>query len=293
MKKIFKIDPQVVVFLSIIALSFWTKNTAPFPNQMLLLLGICLILAAANLIVFFVKGFYNRNWNNSYLLFIAFYVFIGLKFSYIYYNCFLYLALIVFSFWYIKSKSTSNQVLKSRMLSLSFISCILLLIPDRYVFMHSLSSSDNKFWTNRIKWSYFQGEATKEDTFDVAMYSFSKLVPSKANNYPRYITYSLMDCRKSYAKPGSAKKYYSKLLQHEQFHFNITEWTRREIEDSLSRFEGISLSELLDIEDYFIEFEDSLQYGYDSMTQHGSDYNAQIIWQRKITSNLNSLSHWE
>ena len=81
--------------------------------------------------------------------------------------------------------------------------------------------------------------------------------------------------------------YEGNLLKHEQLHFDITEWTRREFQDSLNSLVFPQEEIASNIFNYFDKVRSKRQAEYDSVSNHGIDFLGQIHWNKKVSLKLN------
>ena len=105
---------------------------------------------------------------------------------------------------------------------------------------------------------------------------------------------AIMDKKASGVKPGTQT---AALLEHEQYHFDISEYWARELEKALKGVEGVGATPAAATSDAMakankIEAEmkkkcDDMQELYDSETEHGTNAAKQAAWCTKIGTLLN------
>ena len=79
-----------------------------------------------------------------------------------------------------------------------------------------------------------------------------------------------------------------KLLNHELYHFHITEYRARVLRKEIG-LKNFDYDRMPDLKRDIYRMENSMQQLYDNETYHGYVLNQQIFWQRKVDSLLNCL----
>ena len=81
----------------------------------------------------------------------------------------------------------------------------------------------------------------------------------------------------------------NKLLNHELYHFHITEYCSRLLRKEIISDKYFDENKLNLLEKNIFITEDSIQQLYDNESYHGYVLNKQLYWQNKVDSLLNSL----
>jgi hypothetical protein len=209
----------------------------------------------------------------------------GLKISFTYYNTFLHLLLVSIAFAVIWIGRTRADDLSNRLMFLLVINTLVLLVPA--ISIYKYLQTDKKIWGSKIKWTDFKGEVPRDtENFAAQISTHFLLKYNKAFNVPRIASVTVMSKSNSWASAIYAKYNSNNLLNHEQIHFDISEWTRREFQDSIGTLDKISEHTVQDIYAYFLELNNKRQDEYDSASNHGSDVTNQIKWNEKIHQKL-------
>lgn len=283
---ILKLERQFIFFICLLlTLHFWFTFLA-WPDKFAWLLMIPVIFSLFNLLTFILKGFQQSIWEIKYLLIVFLYLMISLKLGFRYYNILLCILLVVISVYVLRYKKFKIVNLQYRLTLLIIINFTLILIPDISIFRY-IYLTDNQVWKNKLKWDDFQ---------DSEPYNVGKMAASintdiywKSNrvyNFPRFISIAAMEKTSSWVRPEYSD-YEGNLLRHEQLHLDITEWTRREFQDSLYTLVAANDQMVYYVYGYFREVESKRQFEYDSISKHGIDFIGQIQWNKKVRLKLN------
>ena len=159
-----------------------------------------------------------------------------------------------------------------------------------FVNAHSQKLDNLIFWSKEYKISYQDFLGVKKDSSDFATarsalqtrFIYNK---KKKGGYNYYI-YAAFDMNKSYTLSND-----SRLINHEQFHFNIEELLARKIRKEILDLKKreASHTEYLDL---FSKYKDSTNFyhdKYDLETARGHLQKKQQVWNKKITKGLESL----
>lgn len=84
-----------------------------------------------------------------------------------------------------------------------------------------------------------------------------------------------------------------KLLNHELYHFHITEYCSRLLRKKIKSANSFENRELSDLKQEIVNIEDSFQESYDDDTYHGYVLNKQLLWQKRVDSLLLNLNDYK
>jgi hypothetical protein len=157
-------------------------------------------------------------------------------------------------------------------------------------------SSDSVTWGSyRLQPSDFRG---RSDTAVFGRNHFA-LTVWKLTYYHRWVArtgqaevlvYAWFDCRRSWIRP--AEKRNTRLLLHEQGHFDLAELLARRFRKKLAenRFPRQAYAEAIsNLFSALLTETNALQQDYDENTQFGNDTSEQTRWQKRIQAELQSL----
>ncbi|MEM1218903.1 MAG: DUF922 domain-containing protein [Bacteroidota bacterium] len=152
-------------------------------------------------------------------------------------------------------------------------------------------------WTGKIYWDRkrplkpddFWADPPLSFTANALTYSgfFVELEKDLSSDLPRLLTYTFFDPAKSWmlAEDRSNKA----LLAHEQVHFDLSEWVRRDLQKALNRLnprrEDFMDQINITFDQHLLRL-DSLQKAYDQETRHGLDPVEQAKWAQKVAKAL-------
>ena len=281
-----KLERQFVCFICLLFTLHLLFKFFEWEGQFAWLIFIPLIFSLVNLLSFILKGFQKSIWETKYLLIGFLYLIVALKIEFTFYNiwiCILFVAISIYVLIYQTFKITN---LKPRLTLLIILNFILIIIPDILIFKY-IHSTDKQLWSNKLEWANFQGSEPEDiGEMDAKIRTTIYWKDNRVYNSPRFISLSVMKELHSWVRPENSS-YEGNLLNHEQLHFDITEWTRREFQDSIYSLKTINLELVNDIYDYFYKLNNKRQYEYDSISKHGIDFIGQIQWEKKVKLKLN------
>ncbi len=173
-----------------------------------------------------------------------------------------------------------------------------LLLLISFLSLTALIPKDDPFirWEegDRLTWKEFQGKVPRnrpEAARTTSSINFSYRYDGKSS--VRFEAFAAFHLKESWVKNGSEEK---DLLEHEQRHFDVTEWFVRILRKRVQehRFTQRNLSR-----DYDRLFEDThaelqqMQRKYDKETRHSLLKKEQKIWEAKIDSALHALRDYD
>jgi len=168
---------------------------------------------------------------------------------------------------------------------LTILNLILLLIPDVFILRY-INSLNNTVWGKEITWKNFSKEDPNfSGNTDSRIVSNIRYKINYAYNFPRSISVAIMKDSLSGVRPEYRIEE-SNLLKHERLHFDITEWTRRDFQDSLNKVKPISDSIAFSIYKHFKNIRITRGLEYDSVSVHGTDPVGQAKWDKLVKERL-------
>jgi len=199
----------------------------------------------------------------SFLKFVLF-LSISIKLSYGYYN-FLILLLVIILIAIFIFKKAWNHYSRPVLLGLLIINTMLLFTPDSSIFYF--------FNVGRLKWYHISSlnefKSTgrsffgKDDSIHGAVIDLEyKWKVNRVYNYPPAIVLAMTDPDSSWVLP--VWKENKDALQHEQFHFDILEYYKILMLDSLNKCWTCKYSKKLSILDYYLNLEIKMEQRYDT-----------------------------
>lgn len=204
------------------------------------------------------------------------------KISYVLFNIYLSIILILFCFIHIfKVKKNDFNKRKKIFLGLSIlITSIIIAIPNQTIFHYK--HPNIKGYRN-LKWSDFKGEPDNNSSFDAVIQSGFSIRFNVLFNYPTAMITTTFYPEKSW-KINSNLDY--KALKHEQGHFDLSKIYAQIAKDSMNENWGKSKSKLSKIVIQVNKELDKQQDLYDSITKHGTDSIEQNKWNKIISKQL-------
>ncbi|UKN03537.1 DUF922 domain-containing protein [Paracrocinitomix mangrovi] len=158
-----------------------------------------------------------------------------------------------------------------------------------------LGQSDNQLtWSNRkLKWADFKGDIPADSKFHALTHSVIDLKYHAEGNNVTFEIKTVFEKLKSWKKE-EADTY---LLQHEQLHFDITEYYSRILRKRIKthRFKGINTfsSEVSAIFNQIYKDANEMQLAYDKETEHSINKKKQKKWNKKIASSMKKLDNYK
>lgn len=281
-----KLDIQFAVFLILLIGLPSLFRYFDLPGKFAWLIFIPWIFAIISLIKFLIKGFSNSTWEFRYILVTILYLVFPQKILFTYYNVFLAIALLIGTYYLLMKSTIKVSRLKGRLTALLIFNLSLIAVPDTQILKY-IKSADNKLWITKLSWNDFTGpEPDDIGEMDARISSDIFWRYNRLYNYPQVISVSIMEKSNSWVRPDS-KDEHGNLLDHEQLHFDITEWTRREFQDLVNSMFYPSLIETSSIYEHFKKLRAERQSQYDKESNHGTDFIGQINWNKKVSSQLN------
>lgn len=284
-----KLEKQIIYFICTLLILHLSFRFFDWPGQIGWLIIIPVVFSIINLFSFITNGIRKSLWDWKYFLIALLYFMISLKVEFRYYNLLVCLLIVLTSFYILKFRDFKISKLRYRLISLTIINILLIVLPDISLFKY-IHASDNINWGDKLEWNDFQGsEPSENDEMDARIDSDIYWKFNRMYNFPRIISLAIMEKSNSWVRL-EYNDYEGNLLKHEQLHFDITEWTRREFQDSLYNLEIIDDEIVYDIYNYFHKVELQRHAEYDSISNHGIDFIGQIKWNKRVSFELNSIT---
>ncbi len=147
--------------------------------------------------------------------------------------------------------------------------------------------------TRSLTWDDFQGPIPSNSQFDALTNSAINLIYDGENASLRFTIETIFDLKGSWKK-ANVNPY---VLQHEQLHFDITEYHSRLLRKKLKgyRFKSFATIES-DVKKMFNQAFDNankMQVKYDKDTNHSINKKKQAKWNRKVKKLLKSVSAYK
>ncbi len=135
-----------------------------------------------------------------------------------------------------------------------------------------------------IDWALFKGVET-DDTSSAAISTSLKLEVAKVSIWTgkaRFKAYAVMNPKKSWVRINHASEV---LLQHEQTHFDMTEFCARGLQQELNQMNlGLNKKALIEaVEAKWEQKLEQLQEQYDNQTRHGTNLIIQKEWSKRFS----------
>lgn len=275
-----KLDKQFLWFLCAINVFYWGFRLAEVPGRMASLLVIPILFGAWSLIKAVLSVLNKDGLSLNHIFLSLLYVMVGLKLNYLYYNVFLHLFITLCYLVLINRK-------KNKLTVIGTMCCLLLIVPDTIIFKKT-QCYDDIIWGNKITWDNFKGVRPKEKLNQAAVQSVFFYKINKTYSWPQTISITVMNDKCSFVVHGELNNP-DWVLAHEQLHFDITEWHRREMQDSIDSKLLRTNEEIENIIGHFHFLKRERQKEYDSTSNHSLDSLGQEKWNLLVKKKLDAL----
>lgn len=238
-----------------------------------------LIHLSKGLMRIFQKGF--KNGYQSVLNGLLF-VLISTKIHYEYYNVLIGIGLTILGLLVVfKPKGDLNLRSKQSTICIALlaINLALILTPDSWLL--SYFNFNQKVHGTPLSWQDFRKEVDANEPQEASISTDFKYKVNKLYNYPPAVLLATMNPDSSGRKRTNSNKYDKYdyiLLEHEQGHFDITEFCKQKALDSINNSWGESPDQIESIVFFYIKERHKMQRAYDSVTNHGLDTLAHYEW---------------
>jgi hypothetical protein len=210
------------------------------------------------------------------------FVTIAVKIDYVYHNKFISLSLLLVSTYFLVCK-VFNPLHRRIILSISILTLIVVLIPDRKM----MSYSYYRLVTNgeQVTWDHFKAIPNRERANSARIRANLFYEINKVYDYPPAIILSYVEPYESWVKDRTDEPSFDLLLEHEQGHFYLSEYCARLANDSLMTT-WTSKRKTKSIISAFYSKMDSMNSLYDSSTKHGYEVAIQFEWTKDLKNKL-------
>lgn len=268
---------NATLLLTIISISLF--HFLNIPGKLVILIALPCAVGILILSIGLIRFLYNRVLRIDFLILGVLYLLVAMKIMFTYYNVLISSTLTVLGIVYLLKKEASTKLpTTTPIIFLSLINVVLVFTSDTKILL--LLNSGFTPWNSEIAWDDFKGEPLEStDENDAEIYTWINYKVNHAFNPTPAIAIALMDPEFS-RKKLPQKNLTPELLQHEQYHFNLTERMKNLALDSVSPLNTAEENET--IIRFFIERENQEQNQYDQLTMHGSDYEQQQAWETKF-----------
>lgn len=281
-----KFDVQFTVFLVLLIGLPTLFRYFDLPGKVAWLIFIPWIFAISSVFGFLIKGLSSSTWEFRYILVTILYLVFPQKILFTYYNVFVVIAFLIVTYYLLMKSTFKVSRLKGRLTALLIFNLSLIAVPDTLILKY-IKSAENTLCSTKLSWNDFTGHEPDDiGEMDARISSDIFWRYNRLYNYPQVISISIMEKSNSWVRPDS-KDEHGNLLDHEQLHFDITEWTRREFQDSVNSMFYPTLSETSSIYEHYKKLRVERQSQYDKESNHGIDFIGQIKWNKAVNSQLN------
>jgi hypothetical protein len=157
---------------------------------------------------------------------------------------------------------------------------------------HQKDKQDTIHWssTRKLTWNDFKSKPDNRSEYKAMTFSKVEIKHESFDNYFVINITSVFSCPLSWSKNMES----SRLLKHEQLHFDITEIAARYIRKEFIQHDITDISALSNsLQDIYRKynriFRDSINLMYDEETEHGTIADKQKEWEVKIAKELKLL----
>jgi hypothetical protein len=219
-----------------------------------------------------------------YVLFSVLLLAIPVKVQFMYYNVILHAALIaLFLFVFYRSKKHGlNRSFKVFAYLLISMNAALLFTNDTAVITYLGTNYGRKNYDNEpLTWHHFQKTDSIEEGFSALISSTIVCRINRMRNYTPATVIAKMNTEKSlYILTNDG------LLEHELYHFKLTELTARRLRKALDKYHFASHDEIKAVVDQYMDTLYMVQKTYDRETNHNLNSSGQKQWKLKIDEEL-------
>jgi hypothetical protein len=219
-----------------------------------------------------------------YLLFVGLFIAIPVKVMFIYYNVILHALLIaLFTFLFFKTeKSALNKYFRAFVFLIGSINIALLFTSDVAVVTHLGVAYDRKYYDEEaLTWNHFNKTDSIEGGFAAEINSTFSCRSNRMRNYTPAVVIAKMQTDKSYYTLTD-----DGLLEHELYHFKITELTARKLRKALENYHFASYEEIRKVQESYRDTLHETQKAYDTETNHNLNSPEQKRWKQKVDEEL-------
>lgn len=194
-----------------------------------------------------------------------------------------------------KRETKMKYLILSGLLSLGIIGSVQLKNSDfknEFLELQQEEKQDTIHWssTRKLTWNDFKGKPDNKSEYKAMTFSKVEIKHKSFDNHFVIDITSVFSCPLSWSKNTES----SRLLKHEQLHFDITEIAARYIRKEFIQHDITDMSLLSNsLQDIYRKynriFRDSINLMYDEETEHGTIADKQKEWEMKIAKELKLL----
>lgn len=191
-----------------------------------------------------------------------------------------------------------KYLILSGLLSLGIIGSVQLTnsnLDSEFTELQQEEKNDTIHWSSirKLTWNDFNGKPDNKSEYKAMTFSKVEIKHESFDNHFIINIISVFSCPLSWSKNTES----SRLLKHEQLHFDITEIAARYIRKEFIQHDitdiSILSSSLQDIYNKYNRiFRDSINSMYDEETEHGTIADKQREWEIKIAKELKVLEEY-
>lgn len=163
--------------------------------------------------------------------------------------------------------------------------CVFILIQ---FLKDNLNTPANFLEWRQLTWDDFQGSANLFTKWDAGINS--NVYVKFDSTTLKFQAYAAMNNKLSWKKPWLLNRADNYLLNHEQYHFNITEYFARKLNKTIEKENLYTEEEVLYELNSIRNQLSKMQHVYDTDTDHSLSRNLQLKWDFQIDSMLNSFN---
>lgn len=244
------------------------------------------ILPALFYCVMSLSSVFRKNLRNAmlYFLFSLLLLAIPVKLSFVYYNVILHVFLLVAFglLFFRKQMPASHQVFKGFVLMVGFINLALLFChDDTLVDTLGVNYNRKNYNNEQLSWKHFIKTDSLESGFSAHISSYISYRISRVRNYkPATVRTRMRTDRSFYIVADSG------LLEHELYHFKLTELTACKLRNALEDYHFASHDAIKKLVDQYIDTLHAVQGAYDKETNHNLNSSEQRRWKLKTDEAL-------
>lgn len=225
----------------------------------------------------------------TYFAFILLILCIPNKIWFSYHNAILHLVIII-GFLTILNKYKSycfNKYFKVMSYLIISVNVMLFFLSDNLVIEKLAAKNLYKSYSNgQISWNNFNKRDSIDGDFDAEIGTFISYKVNHVYNYTSARAIAEIDLSESQYVTQS-----DNLLEHEYYHFKITELVTRRLNKALDNYHFGQPVKTQEIIDRYLDTLDNMQNAYDKETNHNLIFSKQKEWEIKIDQELEKNNH--
>lgn len=218
-----------------------------------------------------------------YFTFILSVGFIPTKLLFTYYNVILhFIIFIVFIFILSRQQNEINKNFKKLSYIVIALNFLLIVFDSKTVNENVFSN----YWTRPyscgpVNWSHFNKVDSIQEEHEASIDTYILYKANKAYNYKPAIVMAVMDRSGSFYTAM-----HDDLLNHENYHFKLTEVYSRKINNELNKYHFANADKTKSLIRVYLDSLEIIQKNYDVESNHGLNIDNQKKWQKYIDNQL-------